>query len=109
MKLSSTLVQRTLDQIEAHAIPENHPAVSRLHDLFGDHTFFLDQKGLNIIEPTDDSDAAHQAGQVINLADWRDADQTALEAHEPEPTDIFVELDEDERGSMDGQKPRFKM
>jgi hypothetical protein len=102
MKLSSTLVRRTLDQIDAHAIPENHPAVARLHDLFGEHTFFLDQKGLNIIEPTDASDTHHQSAQVINLADWRDSEQTSLEAHDPEPTDTFIELDEDDDGPIDG-------
>lgn len=49
MKLNSELVERTLGQIEAKAIPEDHPVFPKLKDLFGDHTFFLDASGLNIV------------------------------------------------------------
>jgi hypothetical protein len=104
------VLQRTLDQIDAHAIPDNHPAVSRLHDLFGDHTFFLDRNGLNIVEPAEEEQAGARAGQVVNLANWKDEAQTSLEAHEPEPTDVFVELEADEGGGdgpLDGSPMKF--
>jgi hypothetical protein len=102
------MVRRTLDQIDAHAIPENHPAAARLHDLFGDHTFFLDRKGLNIVEPIDENGSVRPSAQVISLADWKDEDQTALEAHDPEPTDLFIDLDAE--GPMDGARvKRMKM
>ena len=52
MKLTSAQIERTLSQFEAQALPEGHPLVPRLSELFGDHTFFLDSNGLNIIEPT---------------------------------------------------------
>ncbi len=104
MKLSSTLVRRTLDQIDAHAIPDSHPVAARLYDLFGEHTFFLDRKGLNIIEPTEDSDSTRQSAQVINLADWKDPEQTSLEAHDPEPTDVFVELQNDDERPIGGAR-----
>jgi hypothetical protein len=52
MKLTSAQIERTLSQFEAEAIPDSHPALPRLNELFGDHTFFLDSKGLNIVEPT---------------------------------------------------------
>ena len=51
MKLSSALVERTLTQVDAQAIPENHPVIPQLNSLFGDHTFFLDGNGLKIVEP----------------------------------------------------------
>ena len=54
MKLTSAQIERTLRQFEAEAIPDSHPALPRLNELFGDHTFFLDRKGLNIVEPTAD-------------------------------------------------------
>jgi hypothetical protein len=55
MKLTPVQVQRPLDQFEAQAVPENHPAILELTGLFGEHTFFLDSQGLNIVEfvPTD--------------------------------------------------------
>jgi hypothetical protein len=49
------MIKRTLDEFEAEALPDNHPAVSQLSELFGDHTFFLDANRVNIIEPTESS------------------------------------------------------
>ena len=48
MKLTSAQIERTLSQFEAEAIPDSHPALPRLNELFGDHTFFLDSKGLTL-------------------------------------------------------------
>ena len=42
MKLTSAQIERTLGQFEARALPNNHPIVPRLTELFGEHTFFLD-------------------------------------------------------------------
>ena len=39
MKLTSTQIERTLGQFEAQAIPEDHPVVLQLNELFGEHTF----------------------------------------------------------------------
>ena len=51
MKLTSAQVERTLSQLaEGQAIPDSHPVVPQLNELFGDHTFFLDSNGLNIVE-----------------------------------------------------------
>jgi hypothetical protein len=92
MKLTSALVERTLDQFEAQAIPENHPVVPQLNSLFGDHTFFLNGSGLNIVEPTE-ADNGAQRGQVVKIAGWQDANRTSLVPHEPEPTDVVIVLD----------------
>jgi hypothetical protein len=97
MKLASSLVERTLSQIEAQAIPENHPAVSQLNELFGDHTFFLDSEGLEIVEPAEPAASGARTGKVVKLANWNDASRTSLAPHPPEPTDIVVLL-----GSEDG-------
>jgi hypothetical protein len=93
MKLTSALVDRTLDQFEAQAIPENHPVVHQLNSLFGDHTFFLNGRGLNIVEPTGTTESGAQTATVIKLAGWNDADRTSLIPHAPEPTDVVIVLD----------------
>jgi hypothetical protein len=92
MRLTSALVERTLSQFEAEAIPDNHPAVPQLRGLFGDHTFFLDGNGLNIVEPAEPSQEGVQAGKVVNLASWNDADPPKLAPHEPEPTGVVIVL-----------------
>ena len=51
MKLSSSQVERTLYQLQAQALPDNHPSVPELNRVFGEHTFFLDGSGLHIVEP----------------------------------------------------------
>jgi hypothetical protein len=91
MKLTSAQVERTLGQFDAQAIPDNHPVVPQLNDLFGDHTFFLDSKGLNIVEPADEVPRAG-AARVVNVANWSDPNLTSLAPHEPEPTDAIVEI-----------------
>jgi hypothetical protein len=92
MKLSSAIVEQTRHQIAAQPIPENHPVVGQLTNLFGEHTFFLDEEGLLIVEPADSSDGGAQAGRLVKLASWNDADHKSLAPHRPEATDVLVEL-----------------
>jgi len=101
MKLSTTLLKRTLNQLEeqpafqdAEVVPEDNPAIPQLNQLFGDHTFFLDSDGLHIVEPTAASGKTPM-GVVIKLASWRDARRTSLKPHPPEPTDVVIALETD--------------
>ena len=100
MRLTPALVERTLSQFEAQAIPENHPAMPELNRLFGDHTFFLDSNGLNIIEPAVGEEEGGQAANVVKLASWNDAERTSLAAHEPQPTNVIIELGSEGRDSI---------
>ena len=94
MKLTSEQVARTTSQFEVQALPESHPAVAQLSELFGEHTFLLDNNGLNILEPADSNPKGHvQAARVVNLANWSDETLTRLAPHEPEPTGAIVELE----------------
>ena len=51
MKLNAAQVTRTVSQLEVEALPENHPLTPKLNQIFGDHTYLLDDNGLNIVEP----------------------------------------------------------
>jgi len=86
------MIERTLDQFQAEALPDNHPAVPQLNELFGDHTFFLDANGLNIVEPVEPSRAGAQTWKVVKLASWKDSAQTSLTSHKPEPTNVVIAL-----------------
>lgn len=97
MKLTSALVERTLGQFEAQAVqaqavPENHPAMPQLTQAFGDHTFFLDDDGLSIVEPTAPAQENPQAAKLVKLANWKDTTRTSLAPHPPQPTDVVVML-----------------
>jgi len=93
MKLSSTQLKQTLSQFQAEVLPDNHPAVPQLNDLFGDHTFFLDTRGLKVLEPAGLPETEAQSGEIVSLADWSDASLTSLRPHEPEPTGVVVVLE----------------
>jgi hypothetical protein len=93
MRLNSEWVERTLAQYPARLVPDNDPVVPKLIDMFGDHTFFLDSNGLNIVEPAAPSRDGIQAGRVVELAHWTDAKPPRLVPHDPKPTDLVVELE----------------
>ena len=68
MKLNSAQVERTLSQFQGEAIPDNHPAGPQLNNVFGEHTFFLDRNGLNIVEPASAAGGGSQWAKVVKLA-----------------------------------------
>jgi hypothetical protein len=92
MKLTPAQVERILSQLEAKAIPDDHPGVPQLYELFGDHTFFLDRTGLNIVEQAESTRPGVQVGRIVRVANWSDAKLTKLAPHDPEPTDAIVEF-----------------
>jgi hypothetical protein len=94
MKLNSAQIEQTLNQFDAQAIPAGHPAMPQLARLFGDHTFFLDSEGLNIVEPIE-PEQNDGRGIVVNLASWADESKASLEPHEPEPREVVVDLKAD--------------
>jgi hypothetical protein len=93
MRLNPAQVEQTLSQFEAQPLPDNHPAVPQLNNLFGDHTFFLDSSGLNVLEPAELPDVDAAAAKIVNLAHWTDENLTSLTPHEPEPTGMVVVLE----------------
>jgi hypothetical protein len=100
MKLNAAQVARTTSQLEVKALPEDHPLVPQLNELFGDHTYFLDGKGLNIVEPADagpELAAANlsEMGVLVNVANWTGSNPPKLEVHEPELTDNTIALGTD--------------
>jgi hypothetical protein len=97
MKMNSTQIERTLHQLDAEAIPAGHPMMPQLERIFGEHTYFLDGNGLSIIEPVETEKNTARRGVVVNIASWTDANAEALRPHEPESTDLVVDLEIDRR------------
>jgi hypothetical protein len=90
MKLSSEKLGSVLEQIDAEVIPDDHPSLPKLREIFGDHTFFIDDSGLTIIQLLDQH---RQTGGLVKIARWDDADPRHLVAHTPEETDILIKLE----------------
>jgi hypothetical protein len=98
MKLSLAQVERVEEQYDGQLVPEGHDVAPQLENLFGEHTFFLDAQGLNIVEPSPEDG---HVGNVINLATWTDEKRTMLAPHAPEPTPVVIELGEEIDGEAD--------
>ena len=90
MKLSTSWVDQTQDQFNVLAVQENHPAVEALNQAFGEHTFFLGEDGLHIVEEADSVQRSPAAREVVKVASWGDAERTTLVPHDREPVGVVV-------------------
>jgi len=96
MKLNAAQLDRVQSQLGVDALPEDNPAMPKLKEVFGEHTFFVDAGGLNVVEPIEEESSR---GTVIKIASWTE-DKSQLQVHEPEPLQVAVEMGED---APDGQ------
>lgn len=96
MKLNQEQISRTLSQFRAQVLAEDHPAVVQFRELFGHHTFFLDARGLHVLELLEVPGMEAEDGEMISIADWSDSDGefTKLTTHDPEPTGVVIRLKE---------------
>ena len=94
MKLNEAQISRTLSQFPAQVLADDDPAVAQFSELFGHHTFFFDNRGLNVLELIQVPGTEAQDGEVIRLADWTNADFNSLTTHQPEPTGVVICLRE---------------
>ena len=94
MKLNKAQISKTLDQFRAQVLAEDHPAVAQFRELFGHHTFFLDARGLYVLELLEVPGMEAQEGEIVSLADWSDEEFTKLTTHRPEPTGVVIRLKE---------------
>lgn len=96
MKMNSAQIEQTLQQFKAQPIPAGHPVMPQLERLFGDHTYFLDGQGLNIVEPVDEEQDGGRRAVVVNLANWDDrTKKNSLEPHPPQVTELVIDLEVD--------------
>jgi hypothetical protein len=95
MKMNHAQIEQTLTQLDAEAIPVDHPMMTQLTRMFGDHTYFLDNAGLNIVEPVENEEGNGdgRVGVVVNVATWIDPNAASLQPHEPEATEQVVALE----------------
>lgn len=94
MKLNGAQRRKVEEQLGVGSVPEEHPVIDDLKKAFGDHTFFLDAAGLNIVDPIPSAEGT--SGNVVKVASWTSDQRTELRRHEPEVLPVTVELETDE-------------
>jgi hypothetical protein len=82
-------------QFDLRALPEGYPATEKLHEALGEHTFFVGDEGLHIVEEIDLPQVESGARGIPRLASWRDDQHSTLEVHEPETVGIVVATETD--------------
>jgi hypothetical protein len=93
MKLSTPWVDQTQDQFNVMAVRDNHPAVETLNQVFGDHTFFVGEEGLHIVEEANPDDRDSAAHEVVKIASWTDGERNTLVPQEREPVGVVMLTD----------------
>jgi hypothetical protein len=94
MKLTAEQIDGVTSQFEAQAVPQDNRMIAELNNIFGEHTFFLDNNGLHIVEKlAEPEEAGAPIVRVVKLASWTDPDHRTLAAHPPEPTNLVINLD----------------
>lgn len=95
MKLTAAQVQTVVDQVEAEPLSEQNPTVAQLEEAFGPNTFFINDDGLHIVEPSGKTDSGSYPAHFIKLASWNDEEKTTLAMHDAELAGT-VKLDPEE-------------
>lgn len=91
MKLNDDQVKAVEENTGLQPIPQDNPAIERLQESFGDHTFYVDDRGLYVLEAGED-DASQDEATAVQVASWTDENMTTLQAHEPQATDVVLSL-----------------
>ena len=91
MKLSDEQVKAVEENTGLKPIPQDNPAIERLQESFGDHTFYVDDRGLYVLETAED-EAENDQATAVQVASWTDENMTTLQAHEPQATDVVLSL-----------------
>jgi hypothetical protein len=95
MKLTTPQIDQVARQLEARPVPEDSRMAPELQRHFGEHTFFLASTGLHFLEPVKTKETGGlERGRLVRVASWTDSHRTALTPHEPELTDVVIQLDQ---------------
>ncbi|MFC3228898.1 hypothetical protein ACFOGJ_16755 [Marinibaculum pumilum] len=92
MILSVNQLEVAKSALGADPVPTDHPAMPQLQQAFGEHTFYLDARGLLVFEPVQEETSANDPARLYLVAAWADESRQQLSPVQPQPTDVVVDL-----------------
>jgi hypothetical protein len=101
MKLSDNQIKAVEENTGLQPVPEDNPAMSQLKENFGEHTFYVDDRGLYVLETAPD-DPQQDHATAVQVAQWTDENMTALQPHEPKATDAIIKITSEGEGENNG-------
>ena len=91
MKLSSAQIAAVATSTGANPVPEDSPAMDQLKEAVGDHTFYVDQEGLLVLEDTETA-AGPEELEVVRVGQWADEQRQTMGVIPPQPTGQVIDL-----------------
>ena len=91
MKLSTAQIAAVQEATGANPLPEDNPAQAQLSEALGDHTFYLDQQGLVVLETPEEA-AADDTLEIVRVGQWADEDRQQLGLTPPQRTGQVIDL-----------------
>lgn len=92
MKLTPEQIATIEKQTDALPIPEDNEANTALVEIFGDNTYYADQNGLCVLEPTVVDDGTQNLVEVIQIAAWANDTKDELQPIDPQKTGAILSL-----------------
>ncbi len=89
MKLNEHQMAVVRDQLGADPLPETHPSYPALTQAFGEHSFYVSDQGLLVVQQVPE---APQTGRLVLVAAWTDDSKSELGAIEPQPTELAIDF-----------------
>lgn len=92
MKLTTEQIATIEKQTGALPIPDDNEANTALVEIFGDNTYYADQNGLCVLEPTEVDDGTKNLVEVIQIAEWANDAKDELQPMDPQQTGAILNL-----------------
>ena len=101
MKLSSAQIAAVEQATGANPLPEEEPAQAKLAEALGDHTFYVDQQGLVILESPEAAATPEDTLEIVRVGRWVEGNEQQLALTPAERTGQVLDLS----AYRDGAKP----
>ena len=92
MKLSTAQIAAVEQATGANPIPGEDPANAKLAEALGEHTFYVDQQGLVILESPEAAATPEDTLEIVRVGRWVEGEQQQLALTPAERTGQVLDL-----------------
>lgn len=92
MKLSSAQIAAVEQATGANPLPDEEPARAKLAEALGDHTFYVDQQGLVILESPEAAATPEDTLEIVRVGRWVEGKEQQLALTPAERTGQVLDL-----------------
>lgn len=92
MKLSSAQIAAVEQATGANPLPEEEPANAKLAEALGEHTFYVDQQGLVILESPEAAATPEATLEIVRVGRWVEGEEQQLALTPAERTGQVLDL-----------------